>query len=231
MKHFISAMMIFAIKIVANLFFKIETKWLLPRPVDPWKNLKDVKLVVILNHTSLYEPIFIGAFPFAFLWSFTKKVVFPIASKTLERPIVGLFWKLLAPKKASLTRQKDDSWTQFLDMIDDDTHIAITPEGRMKRPNGLDLHGNKMTVRGGISDILERMNSGKMLIMYSGGLHHIQAPGQTLPKFFKKIKLNLQIFDIKQYKAMIESKGGTFKTEVVRDLQHRLENNCPSMDE
>ena len=33
--------------------------------------------------------------------------------------------------------------------------------------------------------ILEKLDSGKMLIAYSGGLHHVQAPGDLIPKIFK----------------------------------------------
>ena len=55
----------------------------------------------------------------------------------------------------------------------------------MKRRNGLDSQGQPMTVRGGIADILEAIPSGPMLIAYSGGLHHVQAPGETLPAVFR----------------------------------------------
>jgi hypothetical protein len=33
--------------------------------------------------------------------------------------------------------------------------VLMAPEGRMKRADGLDAHGQPMTVRGGIADILE----------------------------------------------------------------------------
>lgn len=222
--------MMFIIKIIANIFYEFEVNWLSPEYENPCKALKDVKLLILLNHTSLYEPVYIGVLPIRFLWRFTRKVIFPIASKTLDRPLVGSFWKILASKKASLTRKRDDSWHNFLNMIDDNCHVVFAPEGRMKRVTGLDLHGNKMTIRGGTSEILNKMNSGKILIMYSGGLHHLQSPGQIFPKPFKKLKLNLQLLDIQQYKTNIESKSGDFKNEVVKDLQYRLENYCPSMD-
>ena len=64
--------------------------------------------------------------------------------------------------------------------------VIILPEGRMKRENGLDLHGNPMNVRGGIADILLAMKQGRMLIAYSGGLHHVQFPG-GVPRIFKTV--------------------------------------------
>ena len=39
-----------------------------------------------------------------------------------------------------------------------DVVVVLSPEGRMKRKNGLDKHGRPMTVRGGIGDILDRID-------------------------------------------------------------------------
>ena len=50
----------------------------------------------------------------------------------------------------TITRKRDESWNRFLDSFDDDAVIMMTPEGRMKRPSGLDKHGDPMTVRGGV---------------------------------------------------------------------------------
>lgn len=66
------------------------------------------------------------------------------------------------------------------------------PEGRMKRPTGLDKHGQKMTVKRGVVDVLLSMKTGSMFFLYSGGLHHVQAPGQGLPHFSKRSQLVLK---------------------------------------
>lgn len=105
----------------------------------------------------------------------------------------------------------------------------IAPEGRMKRPNGLDRMGKKMTVKGGVADIIESMNEGGMLLCFSGGLHHVQAPGQLLPMPFKTIKMNLAYFDIKEYKESFPGSVRERKIAMVADLQNRLETDCPKI--
>jgi hypothetical protein len=109
--------------------------------------------------------------------------------------------------------------------------IIIAPEGRMKRPSGLDLAGNKMTVRGGIADILREIDEGTIVFAYSGGLHHIQVPGQKIPKIFKNISMNLEAVDIADYKASFQSEGNAWIKEVIDDMQKRLETNCPQQQD
>jgi hypothetical protein len=109
-----------------------------------------------------------------------------------------------------------------MDSIDEDCLICIAPEGRMKRPGGLDVYGNPMSVRGGIADIINRLDSGKMAVAYSGGLHHVQKPGQLIPKIFKKIKMNIELVDIAEYKKIFNK-----NSEIIEDFQKRLEENCP----
>jgi len=112
--------------------------------------------------------------------------------------------------------------------IDDDSLVIILPEGRMKRATGLDKHGMPMTVRGGIADILEIVNKGKMVILYSGGLHHVQRPGQLIPKLFREIKMNSEKVDIEKYIEEMRSKSDQdFKTTVVIDLERRMDKFCP----
>lgn len=108
----------------------------------------------------------------------------------------------------------------------------IAAEGRMKRPTGLDLEGKKMTVRGGVIDILQILDSGQMGIAYSGGLHHVQIPGEGWPKPFKKLKMDVEVFDIAEYKASFHGEIGSreWRKEVLADLQHRLETKPPVAD-
>jgi hypothetical protein len=97
----------------------------------------------------------------------------------------------------------------------------------MKRPTGLDKDGKPMTVRGGIADIIEQLDSGYILLAISGGLHHVQAPGQFMPRLFKTIKMNFEIIDIAVYKESLPKEARAFKLKVVEDLQYRIENHCP----
>ena len=201
----------------------MEKNWIAGSESD----LSHVRLVILLNHTSLYEPLFLQGFPLQFLWKVSRKIVAPGADKTLDRPIVGFFWKLMAPGIISITRKRDKSWFKFLELIHSDHMVMIAPEGRMKRQNGLDSSGRPMSVRSGVAEIISELSDGKILIGYSGGLHHVQHPGENFPRLFKTIKMNLEILDIDQYKASFKSEGIPFRRNIVRDLEVRLQKNIP----
>jgi hypothetical protein len=86
-----------------------------------------------------------------------------------------------------------------------------------------------MTVRGGIADILESIGEGRMLLAYSGGLHHIQAPGETNPRVFKKIRMRLELVDIGAYREERMAVYGPsgFKKAVTEDLERRRDRYSP----
>ena len=46
--------MLLGIKALSALLYRFDVHWIGKRPSDPWENLR---LVVLLNHTSLYEPL------------------------------------------------------------------------------------------------------------------------------------------------------------------------------
>ena len=98
----------------------------------------------------------------------------------------------------------------------------------MKRANGLDLHGNPMTVRGGVADILLALKKGRMLIAYSGGLHHVQIPGHV-PRIFKTVRLRAENVEIAEYIDTIMKQGGPeqFKRNVIKDMEWRRDTYCP----
>ncbi len=153
----------------------------------------------------------------------------PIAQKTAGRPVVGRFYGLVAKRVISITRERDESWREVLRQIDPDAMVLILPEGRMKRATGLDADGKPMTVRGGIADILETIGEGRMLLAYSGGLHHVQVPGERFPRLFKKIRMRLEVLDIAAYREARMAEGGPrgFKRAVVEDLERRRDLYCP----
>lgn len=155
-------------------------------------------------------------------------MLIPGADKTLNRPVVGFFWRLIGGKGiVSITRKRDKSWRKFLEAIENKSIITIAPEGRMLRRTGLDAYGKPMSIKSGIADIMYELNEGRMLIAYSGGLHHIQHPGQHFPKLFKDIYLNLEILDIPEYKKAFSTDFMTFKNQLVRDLEEKLAKNKP----
>ena len=230
MKSLFSFLTQLSIKAFTNLFFRFEIKW----PNDN-KNINwdEVRMIVLLNHTSLLEPLYLGFLPVKLLWRLYKKMVAPGADKTLNRPLVGFFYKVFSPGMVAITRKRDDSWKEFMESIASDSLIVIIPEGRMKRKNGLDLNGNKMTVKSGIAEVLEGLPSGKMVIAYSGGLHHVHVPGEKAYHFFKTLKMNLELLDISDYRNMLPKPIGSeeWRKSVIADLQHRLETKVPVLDE
>jgi hypothetical protein len=139
---------------------------------------------------------------------------------------------LVAARVISITRERDESWSEVLRTIDPDAMVMILPEGRMKRATGLDSDGKPMTVRGGIADILETMGDGRMLVAYSGGLHHIHTPGDRFPRFFKTIRLRLEVVDIAPYRSARLEEGGAkgFRRAVVHDLERRRDEVCPALE-
>jgi Acyltransferase len=217
--------MLSILKYASRIFYRHDFAFLGPTPPDPWA---DIRLVAFLNHTSLFEPVFLGAVPARFIWRLAAHGVVPAADKTTDRPLVGIVFRFVAHHVIAITRQRDDTWFQVLQKIDPDSMVVIAPEGRMKRENGLDLHGRPMTVRGGIADILLAVKEGRMLIAYSGGLHHVQIPGR-FPRIFKTVRLRVENVDIAEYIAEITRRGGEeeFKKNVMRDLDSRRDQYAP----
>lgn len=226
MRRILAFFILCLVKIVSKVFYRGHYRWLDPIPANPWQN---IRLMVILNHTSLYEPLFSQVLPFRYLWHLAGHFNIPGADITLDRPIVGTFWKLMVPNIASITRKKDETWENYLGSIKPSDVVMIAPEGRMKRPNGLDKFGKPMTVRGGVADIIEAIDDGIMVLCLSGGLHHVQEPGQRFPRLFKNIHMNFSYIDIKSYKAQFLGQPRERKIAIVRDLQRRLENDCPAL--
>ena len=226
MGRFFSFLMLQLVKMTSSLFYRYEENWLNIKKEQV--NWSEIRLIVFLNHTSLFEPIFLRVAPSNFLWMISRKLVVPGADITLQRPILGRFFKFLIPGAIPITRKKDESWQKFLAHIKPSSLVAILPEGRMKRSSGFDKDGLPMSVRGGIADILKLIDDGKALFVYSGGLHHIQTPGQKLPKLFQRVKVNLEVLNISSYKAGLKEKSfKAFKANIISDLNFRLKNSVP----
>ena len=243
------------IKTIGHVLFSFNVKTTNGKALD-WDSFK---VVAWINHTSLYDVFLICLFPYKFLWKASKTCMTPIAEKTIKRPLLGLIFKNLTSKKTFVSQKRDDSWAQFLESIEDSSIVALFPEGRMKRKNGLDKNGKELSIRGGIADILQKRTDGKMLIIYSGGMHHIQAPGEKWPKLFQTIHARLESADITDYKKSISLKTPSdlskkivkqeaspsanreeenlqtlhheyFKTEVIKDLTQRRSQNLSQME-
>lgn len=218
--------LLLSVKGVSRICYRHDISWIGDVPEHPWKNLR---IVAFLNHTSLYEPLFVGWFPNHFLKRIAYYGLMPIARKALHRPVMGHFFKLAVGNVVSVTRKKDHTWDEMFHRLKSDSMVIIMPEGRMKRADGLDKHGKPMTIRGGIADLLKSIPSGRMLLTYSGGMHHIQAPGQPVPRIFKTMRMHLENIDISRYREGILKKSGyaNFKKFVISDLENRRDLYCP----
>lgn len=218
--------LLMAIKGVSALFFRHRIEWVGDPPADRWDHLR---IVAFLHHTSLYEPIFLAIVPAHVLWRLARHGVIPAASKTTARPLVGLFYRFVARRVIPISRERDHTWDRVLDEIDPDSMVVMAPEGRMMRANGLDANGQPMTVRGGIADVIEAIGRGRMLLAYSGGLHHVQVPGRW-PRPFKMVRARLEVVEIAEYRAAILARGGPadFKRLVKDDLERRRDLHRPT---
>lgn len=226
MRSYFVFLLLAAVKVLSRLFYRVDMQWIGDPPADRWQH---IRLLAVLNHTSLYEPLFTAGVPLSFLWRIARHGVLPIAQKTAVRPLVGHFYKLIAARVISITRERDESWDKVISHVDPDAMVALLPEGRMKRATGLDSAGQRMTVRGGIADILESIGAGRMLLAYSGGLHHVQAPGERFPSLWKTIRMRFELVDIASYRAALLARAGTagFKRAVIEDLERRRDQLCP----
>ncbi|MCC2607260.1 1-acyl-sn-glycerol-3-phosphate acyltransferase [Planctobacterium marinum] len=229
--RFFSFMCLAFIKVFASVFYRGRPVWL---SAEKEEAMQQVKLLVFLNHTSLFEPLFIRFAPWSWLWTLSHKLVVPGADITLQRPMTGRILKALMPGCVPITRKNDHSWLYFLSQVNDQKVTAILPEGRMKRRNGLDKFGKPMSVRGGVADILECLDEGKILFVYSGGLHHIQAPGDKWPNLFKTLKANMELVNIRDYKQQLLNSADNFierqkafKVRVIEDMNRRLTECVP----
>ena len=196
----------------------------------PDKNWQDVRFILILNHTSLVEFVYTTVMPTKFLWRMAKHLVFPVADSSLDKP-QGKMLKIFAPHIASLSRKRDGTWHDFLDQLASDSILIFMPEGRMKRLNGLDKEGQPMTVKSGVCDLLPQFAGEKMIIAYSGGLHHVMAPGQSFPRPFRKLAVNLECLNVDEYLARFAGIEDEKKRRdaICRDLEQRRDRHCPRL--
>lgn len=215
------------VKVASRLLYHHDVQWVGHPPDDPWSD--DLRVVALLNHTSLFEPLFAGGVPNRFLWSVARRAVVPVAKKTASRPMTGRFFSSVAAHVEPVTRERDESWERYVERASAPGRMAVLlPEGRMMRSDGRDAHGDPMTVRGGIADLIRAIPEGRMLLAYSGGLHHVQAPGDACPRPFKVLRLRLELVDLADYRRRVAESVGAdeFKAAVIRDLTRRRDRHC-----
>ena len=227
MARLFSFVLLTGVKALSTILYRFDVNWLNQKSTPKWN---DIKLIVFLNHTSLFEPIFVKLAPNSLIRRLSKHLVAPGADITLNRPILGRFFQWIVPGLVAISRKRDNTWKEFMRKITPESVVTILPEGRMMRQDGLDKHGKPMSARGGIADILRQLSDGNALFVYSGGLHHIQTPGQKIPKIFKRIQVNLELISIQKYKSLLEEKTSSYKEfrkNVIDDLNKKLASSLP----
>jgi hypothetical protein len=215
------------LKLLSRLCFRFEAEWVGAPPDDPWR---EARILALLNHTSLYEPIYAARVPARLLWRIARHGVIPIADKTLDRAGAGTVFRLLAGRVVRLTRKRDETWQLLLEHWRDPCAIMVLcPEGRMLRSTGYDSDGQPMTVRGGIADLLATVGSGRLVLFHSGGLHHVAPPHRRLPRLFRRVAVRLECLDIAVYRGTLGGTGDPeeFRRRVIADLTRRRNRHCP----
>lgn len=227
MKKIIAFFILSSVKILSQIFYRHELTWINGKP---FQNVRQYKVLILLNHTSLFEPLFLANLPMGLIWHFAKNLVACGADITLERPVIGYFWRYLAPEMISITRKRDETWDLFIEKVQNPNSIILmAPEGRMMREDGLDKHGNPMSVRGGVVDVLDQLDHGDFVILYSGGLHHVHTPGDLYPKIFKTIKMSAENISIKEYKAKFAHLSDhERRIAITKELEARMNKNIPN---
>jgi hypothetical protein len=214
-----------AAKYTSRSFWTTRTEWVGSIPEDPWQ---DVRLIAILHHTSLAEPLYLPAVPNRVLRRMARHGVAPIADETMARPVAGRIFRLLVAHPVAITRKRDQSWAEVLDGIHDPkAMVALCPEGRMMRTTGRDKSGAPMTIKRGIADVLPALGHGRMVLAFSGGLHHVFPPGALVPRPFRPIRVRVESLDIAEYIAARAREPLPFVDAVVRDLTRRRDLYTP----
>jgi len=214
-----------AIKYASRALYDMEISWVGDPVADPWD---DVRLIAVLHHTSLAEGIYLAAVPNHVLRRMARHGVVPVASETMKRPIEGRLFRLIAPHAVPITRKRDDTWARVMAQVDDpEAVVTLFPEGRMMRPDGRDKTGSPMMVRPGAADVLSALGSGRMILAYSGGLHHVFPPGASWPRLFRPLVVRLESLDIAEYVAARRADPVPFSAAVVRDLVRRRDLYTP----
>jgi len=223
MNHLFSLSLALSIKAISKVFWKTETTYITPKE-DFWE---DVNVFAFLNHTSLLEPILFSSVPNSFFFQNMKRCVVPGADITLERPIVGNLYKFMFPQMISITRKRDDSWIDFMSRVKPGSLVIIAPEGRMMRENGMDKNGKPMSIRAGIADIISKTKGGNLILAYSGGLHHVNKPGEPWVRLFKTIKIAYEKINIEDYKKKLRFQEEGFHKRLVEDLSLKMKKGIP----
>lgn len=80
-----------------------------------------------------------------------------------------------------------------------------------------------MAIRGGVAHLVLGIEEGRTVLAYSGGPHHVQAPGERRPRPFRTLRMRLERVDVERYRTRLLNEAGRegFKGAVMSDLDRR----------
>jgi len=223
-------LLLFVVRTFARVCYRFDARWIGWRRLDPGQ-VDRLRIISLLNHTSLYESIFVALAPTRLLWRLARGGVLPVADETMRQLGAGAFFRLVTDRVVPISRRRDGTWDEVLRNATRDRAISVVcPEGRMLRTTGYDKNGEPMRVRSGVADMISAAEGGTMLMVYSGGLHHVVAPGQRWPRLFKRIRVRLELVDIEEYRSRVASLArdeAVFRARVIQDFTRRRNACCP----
>ena len=82
-----------ALRLAGRLCYRTRVSWVGDVPPQRWRG---IRVVCLLHHTSLFEWLYLLGVPYSFLWRVAQHGVVPAAEKTLQRPVVGFFFRSIA---------------------------------------------------------------------------------------------------------------------------------------
>ena len=77
--------------------------------------MEKINLILFLNHTSLFEFIFITIVPIKYLWRMSEKLIFPVADISYDKFLFGNFIKKLGPYPIRISRKEINLGAIFLE--------------------------------------------------------------------------------------------------------------------
>lgn len=230
MKPLCTFLLLLSVRAFARVFYRFEMKWI-GWPRFDRVQIDRIRIVALLNHTSLYEGLFVALAPTRLLWRLARGGVVPVADDTMRQLGAGAFFRFFADRVVPVSRKRDGTWDEVMCCATRSGAISVVcPEGRMLRTTGLDKNGEPMRVRSGIADMIRTAEPGTLLLVYSGGLHHVVAPGQKWPRLFRRIRVRLELVEMEGYRRRMASLAhdeAAFRARVVQDLTRRRNAFCP----
>ena len=129
--------------------------------------------VIAANHSSFFDPPFVGSVTFRRIFRFMAK------DTIFKSPIFGALMRWMGAfpvKRANMDRK---AWRTFVKIVESGECVMLFPEGT-RTPDG-QIHQGKAGV-----GMLIHMAKTPVVPVYVHGLFEIWPKGQKLPKFFKK---------------------------------------------